>query len=129
MLAVLDSTVLIDYLRGRPAVDRVQGLRSRGDVAATTSINVEEIVRGLRETESESALRLFRGLIVLPIDEPAAWQAGTWRRQFAARGITLFPADCLIGAVAQQHRAVLCSGNPRDFPMSDLMLQHWPVGG
>ena len=28
MLAVLDSTVLIDFLRGRPAVERVAALRT-----------------------------------------------------------------------------------------------------
>jgi predicted nucleic acid-binding protein len=128
VLIVLDSTVLIDYLRGRPAVDRVRALRSRGDVPATTAINVEEIVRGLRESETDAARRLVRGLVVLPIDDTAAWRAGEWRRTFAERGVTLYQADCLIAAAAQQQRAVLCTGNPKDFPMSDLTVEHWPVG-
>lgn len=128
MLAVLDSTVLIDYLRGRPAVEGVQVLRSRGDVPATTAINVEEIVRGLRPSEIEAAERLCRGLVVLPIDEVAAWQAGAWRRSFAARGVTLFQADCLIAAAADHHRGVLFTGNPKDFPMPGLAVEHWPVG-
>jgi predicted nucleic acid-binding protein len=88
VLRVLDSTVLIDFLRGRPAVGRVIGLRTSGDVPATTAINVEEIVRGLRTDETEAARRLFSGLIILPIDSRAAWQAGMWRRKFAARGMT-----------------------------------------
>jgi len=57
----LDSTVLIDYLRGRPAVERVTTLREAGDIPATTAANVEEIVRGLRPTEAEAATRLFSG--------------------------------------------------------------------
>ena len=128
MLVVLDSTVLIDFLRGRPAVDRVRALRSRGDIPATTAINVEEIVRGLRANEYNAARQLFRGLLVLPIDEAAAWQAGTWRRDFAERGVTLFQADCLIAAATHGRQAVLCTGNPGDFPVPDLTLQHWPVG-
>jgi predicted nucleic acid-binding protein len=128
LLVVLDSTVLIDYLRGRPAVARVQQLRPRGDVPATTAINIEEIVRGLRAQEVEAASRLFRGLVVLPVDEGAAWQAGTWRRQHSARGVTLYQADCLIAAVAYRQAAMLATGNPKDFPMSDLQLEYWPVG-
>jgi predicted nucleic acid-binding protein len=128
MLVVLDSTVLIDYLRGRPAVDRVRALRPRGDIPATTAINVEEIVRGLRETEQDAAERLFRGLLVLPIDQTAAWQSGSWRRSLAQHGVTLFQADCLIAAATYQRQGVLCTGNPSDFPMPELTVQHWPVG-
>jgi predicted nucleic acid-binding protein len=128
VLRVLDSTVLIDYLRGRPAVDRVSALRAAGDVAATTGVNVEEIVRGLRPTEVGAVRSLFDGLLVLRIGRRAGWQAGTWRREFAARGVTLFQADCLIAAVAFVHGATLLTGNPKDFPMTGLAVEHWPVG-
>ncbi len=128
MLRVLDTTVLIDFLRGRPAVGRVAALRAGGDVPATTAINVEEILRGLREAETEAAARLFAGLAVLPVDRRAGWQAGTWRREFAARGVTLWQADCLVAATALVHQASLVTGNPKDFPMDDLEVDHWPVG-
>lgn len=128
MLRVLDSTVLIDYLRGRPAVGRVTALRGAGDVPATTAINVEEIVRGLRPAETDSARRLFSGLVVLPIGAPAAWQAGEWRRDHAARGVTLWQADCLIAAAVLSNGGSLMTGNPKDFPMPGLSVEHWPVG-
>lgn len=128
MLRVLDSTVLIDFLRGRPAVARVAALRGGGDVPATTAINVEEIVRGLREHETDAAGRLFAGLVVLPIDTRAGWQAGVWRRAYAASGITLWQADCLLAAATKVHGATLVTGNPKDFPMDGLQVEHWPVG-
>jgi predicted nucleic acid-binding protein len=128
VLCVLDSTVLIDFLRGRPAVERVRSLRARGDVPATTAINVDEIVRGLRPSETDAAQRLFGGLVVLPVGAPAGWRAGTWRRDFAASGVTLFQADCLIAAAAHLNGAVLVTGNPTDFPMPELRVEHWPVG-
>jgi hypothetical protein len=34
----------------------------------------------------------------------------------------------LVAATAWVHDARLCTGNPGDFPMPDLMLEHWPVG-
>jgi predicted nucleic acid-binding protein len=128
VLWVLDSTVLIDYLRGRPTVERVSALAGTGDLLATTAINVEEIVRGLRPAESSAATELFAGLEVLSVDLAAAWQAGEWRRGFSARGVTLWQADCLIAATAKVNGAALVTGNPKDFPMPELEVVHWPVG-
>ncbi|HQF02984.1 MAG TPA: type II toxin-antitoxin system VapC family toxin [Phycicoccus sp.] len=128
MLLALDTTVLIDHLRGRPVIHRIDQLLDRGVTLATTAINVEEIVRGLRDGEHTAAEGLFAGLAVLPITADAAWRAGEWRRQFAARGVTLWQADCLIGATALTHGADLATGNPKDFPMEELVVQHWPVG-
>jgi predicted nucleic acid-binding protein len=95
---VLDTTVLIDYLRGQPVVARVLDLTAHGEALATAAINVEEIARGLRDTERGAAQQLFAGLVVLPITGEAGWQAGEWRRSYAARGVTLWQADCLIAA-------------------------------
>jgi predicted nucleic acid-binding protein len=128
VLKLLDSTVLIDFLRGRPAVARLARLREVGDVPATTPINVEEIVRGLRPNEVTAAERLFAGLVVVPIDERVGWQAGEWRREHAERGVTLWQADCLIAGCALHNRATLVTGNPKDFPMAGITVEHWPVG-
>lgn len=128
MLQVLDTTVLIDHLRGRPAAERVLALQGRGITAATTAINVEEIVRGLRPPEKQEAQELFDGLVVLPVTADAAWLAGDWRREHAARGTTLWQADCLIAAVSVLAGAPLATGNPKDFPMDELDVLHWPVG-
>jgi predicted nucleic acid-binding protein len=97
-MLVLDSTVLIDYLRGRPAADRINALVDTGRDLATTGINVEEIVRGLRPDEAEAARALFAGLLVLSIDAEAGLTAGAWRREAAARGRTRTQADSLIAA-------------------------------
>lgn len=128
MIRLLDSTVLIDFLRGRPAVRRVRLLRAAGDVPATTAINVEEIVRGLRPREHAAAHQLFDGLVIVPITDTEAWQAGVWRREYAARRVTLWQADCLIAATAAQLGAVLATGNPKDFPMAGVVIEHWVVG-
>ncbi len=128
MRVVLDTTVLIDYLRGRAVVDRVTMLRRRGDVALTTAINLEEVVRGLRPDEEAAAGVLFDGLGIVPLGRSEGHQAGQWRRSFAQRGVTLSQADCLIAAAAYAVAAVLATGNPAHFPMGDITLEHWPVG-
>ena len=128
MLVLLDTTILIDCLRGRPVTDRVLALGESGDIPCTTAINVEEIVRGLRPAEEKAAAKLFRGLFALPLGEEEGLRAGRWRRDFARRGVTLSQADCLIAAAAASASATLATGNPRDFPMREVRVEHWPVG-
>lgn len=125
---VLDTTVLIDALRGRPAAARLRDLARRREVLLTTAVNVEEIVRGLRPSEQSSADALFTAVRVLPIRELDARRAGSWRREHAARGITLHQADCLIGAVTAGIGARLATGNAKHFPMPELMVEEWPPG-
>lgn len=125
---LLDSTVLIDALRGRPAGERLRALRRQGDEPWTCAISIEEIWRGLLPGEEAIAQRLARGLRCAPLGPPEGVRAGRWRRQFAGRGITLHPADCLIAAAAAGVNARLATGNPADFPMDDITVEHWPVG-
>ena len=125
---VLDSTVLIDALRGRPAADRLRALRRRGDEPWVCAISIEEIWRGLRPGEEAVAHRLVRGLRCAPLGPSEGVRAGAWRRDLAARGITVHQADCLIGAAAVGIDARLATGNPADFPMDELVVEHWPVG-
>ncbi len=110
MLVFLDTTVLIDHLRGRPVVGRVSGLVERGDVLCTSPVNVEELVRGLRSSETPAVDHLFDGLRVVPIGRREGRQAGEWPRGFAARGTTLSQADCLMAAAAHAAAAVLATG-------------------
>jgi predicted nucleic acid-binding protein len=128
MPLLLDSTVLIDALRGRPAAGRLRELNARRVPLLTTAINVEEIVRGLRPRETEAATDLFTAVRVLPVARQHGVTAGAWRRQFAERGITLQQADCLVAACAYDIAARLATGNPEDFPMPELTVEHWPVG-
>lgn len=125
---LLDTTVLIDVLRGRSAVERLRELRSAGDRPFVCAINVEEVARGLRPHEVASARRLVEGLRLVPLGDAEGWRAGDWRRGFAARGVTLTQADCLIAAAAVSIGARLATGNPKDFPMAGLVVEHWPAG-
>lgn len=126
---LLDSTVLIDLLRGRPlTLERLRTLRQAGDTPYACAINVEEIVRGLRAHEHGSARDLFAGLRIIPLGEAEGWRAGEWRRRYAREGQTLSQADCLVAAAAVSIAARLATGNARDFPMTDLTVEDWPTG-
>lgn len=126
---LLDTTVLIDVLRGRAeALRRLAALRSSGDSPCTCAINVEEVVRGLRPSEHAAARTLVRALRLVPLRDAEGWQAGEWRRRYGARGTTLAQADCLVAAAALAAGGRLATGNPRRFPMRELAVEHWPPG-
>jgi predicted nucleic acid-binding protein len=126
---LLDTTVLIDALRGRPATERIRRLRAGGEeVPHICAINVEEVVRGLRTGEEVAVRRFLDGLRLAPIGRAQAERAGQWRRAFGERGVTLSQADCLIAAAADGVGATLITGNPKDFPMEEVAVEHWPVG-
>jgi len=123
---LLDSTVLIDALRGRTAATRVAGLRRAGTEPWVCAISVEEIWRGVRTNEEPVVRRLFNGLRVAPLGVAEGIRAGAWRREFAEQGVTLHQADCLIAAAAIGIGASLATANVDDFPMSELTVEDWP---
>ena len=100
---LLDSTVLIDARRGRPAAARLAALRRIGTEPWTFVISVDEIWRGLRPGEEAVARR-------------------------ARQGGTLHQADCLIAAAAAGVNARLATANVDDLHTTEINVQHWPIG-
>jgi predicted nucleic acid-binding protein len=125
---LLDTTVLVDALRGREAAARIRGLRDTEEAPWICAMNIDEVLRGIREQERDAATRLMSGLHIAPLGRAEGTRAGDWRREFARRGITLAQADCLIAAAAVGVGARLATGNPKDFPMPEIRVEHWPVG-
>ena len=126
---LLDSTVVIDLLRRRPdAVQRLRALQLAGDEPYACAITAEEVTRGLRSREREAAGALFEGLLGAPLGVAEGRLAGWWRARYAARGRTLSQADALVAAAAVGVGATLATGNPKDFPMKGLEVDHWPTG-
>jgi predicted nucleic acid-binding protein len=126
---VIDTTVLIDVLKGRPGtLARYEALHPAGDDPYVCAVSVEEVAAGLRPSERHRAGLLLEGLREAPLGIAEGRLAGRWRRGYRQRGRTLSQADCLIAASAVRLGARLATGNPKDFPMKDVIVEHWPVG-
>ncbi|MGH2834655.1 MAG: PIN domain-containing protein [Solirubrobacteraceae bacterium] len=128
MRLLLDTTVLIDVLRGRPAAERVRALRDIGQTPWICAVNAEEVLRGARIDEETVVTRFLSGMRLAALDLSEGERAGRWRREYAEKGVTLSQADCLIAAAAVGAGARLATGNPKHFPMPELDVEHWPVG-
>lgn len=121
---VLDSTVLIGYLRDTPAI--AVSLRRRlgeGHTLATTCVNLAEVERGLRPKERRRAATFLDALRFLVTDREAARRAGQYQADFASRGLTIHTADALIAGTTRAHGAVLLTHNISDFPMPDVRVE------
>lgn len=129
MALLLDTTVLIDVLRGRPeTARRLRATRAGGAVPLVCAINVEEVWRGVRADEEPVVARLVDGLRIAPLGRREGERAAEWRREFARRGVTLSQADCLVAAAAAGVGARLATGNAKDFPMAGIDVEDWPAG-
>src|SRR6266536_3492313 len=99
MSAVLDTTVLIDVLRGHPqAVDYLLGLE---EVPVCSEVTRVEVLRGLRSAERGAAEQLFQRLRWIPLDEPTARSAGEVGRRFRRSRSGIGLADLVIAATAE----------------------------
>lgn len=128
MPLLLDTSVVIDALRGRFAGARIRALVESGEVPYICAVVSDEVQRGVRPEDQGRAALMFASLRAVPLGVLEGALAGTWRRDFAARGITLHQADCLIAAAAVAANATIATGNPKDFPMEGVAVAHWPVG-
>lgn len=128
MRILLDTTVLIDVLRGKSAAARLRELSTTAEPPYACAVNADEIWRGVRESERDAVERLLGALREAPLGIAEGLRAGEWRRLHARDGVTLSQADCLIAAAAVSVGATLATGNPAHFPMAELSVEHWPVG-
>ena len=127
MAVVLDTTAVIDLLRGRTGVlARLEALRRAGEVPYITAITAEEVERGLRPGEERRTAHVLTSFQVAPLGITEGMLAGVWAREYAREGV--HQSDCLIAAAAVGVGARIATGNPEDFPMEGVAVEHWPVG-
>ncbi|MCZ7566971.1 MAG: type II toxin-antitoxin system VapC family toxin [Ardenticatenaceae bacterium] len=110
---LLDTDVLIDYLRGRPeAIDYVDTLTNPLFVSVIT---VGELYAGVRDGAERSRLDTFLlAFTIIPVDQAIAVTGGLLRRDFGkSHGTGL--ADALIAATAQVHGLTVVSLNRKHF--------------
>jgi hypothetical protein len=121
---VLDSTFLIDHLRGEPAaVARFREMNETGDESIVTDITAAELWSGRRrgtEYEIDTFLRYIEYVHPGPV---TARLAGTWRAEARESGRTLDLPDALIAATAFDLEAAVLTRNVRDFELTPVRIE------
>ena len=124
---LLDTTVLIDHLRGRQeVVELVTTLAQQGHELRVCCVNIAELYSGIGHGERSKADLLTDAMGFQDVTPQIAKEAGRYRHDFARPGRTLSVADTLIAAAAIAGDATLITANTADFPMSEIQLQEQP---
>jgi predicted nucleic acid-binding protein len=109
-LAILDADVLVDYLLGEGAAEAVAA-RLEARAAATTSVVVYEVTRGLEPGERVELLRALRGVRVYPLDARAARRAADIWRELESTGRRVGDRDVLTAAIALEAKLPVLTRN------------------
>ena len=124
---LLDTTALIEYMRGRhEVVDFITTLARDGHRLGVCCINIGELYAGLGPSQRTLADQLIDNLETYEVTRHVAKEAGRYRYDSAGRGVTLTMADALIAATAVEETATLITANVRDFPMEGLLVMEHP---
>jgi predicted nucleic acid-binding protein len=124
MRLLVDSTFVIDYLKGDPtALDRWHTVFAEGDEPVVNEIVVCEVRAGLLAPDE---LKLASFLAPVEFVQPGpdtAMTAGRWRADARADGRHLGLADALIAAAAVANDAAVLTRNVRDFALTPVRVE------
>ena len=130
-MIVLDTNVVSELMKPHPADTVKNWLISLGDMPlGTTTVTLTEIEFGLqrlpegkRKTGLYTRFEIFSGsLAILPLDEPAAREAGRLWAIRQTAGLSSQPCDMLIAGITACSGEALATRNISDFEALPLQV-------
>ena len=119
MRLVLDTSVLIDHLRGRPkaATEIIPRAIASGDELWSSYVVRAEVLAGMRGVEEAATRDLLRLITWVDVDESLSEAAGALGRRFLSSHPGIEVADLIVAALTQHLDAELKTANVKHFPM------------
>ena len=118
MTIVVDTSVLIDHLRGDERAHRtLRGAADDGERLVASVVTKVEILAGMRADEEPSTRLLMRVLDWIPVDDVIAEQAGQLANRHLRSHPGVDPVDYIIAATTRTLDAALWTRNIKHFPM------------
>jgi predicted nucleic acid-binding protein len=118
MKLLLDTSVLVDHLRGHPAaVDLLLNANARGDELIGSVVSRAEVLGGMRSNERRATLALLDVPRWMDVTIEIADRAGQLARRYRSSHPGIDIADFLIVATCEVTGAQLATRNVKHFPM------------
>lgn len=120
-MPLLDTSFVIDFLRGDENAGRVMRMLSQGSAPLGVSPYTHfELYAGIgrsarAEDERRKVDEFLRGLAVFPFEPEAAKMAGLLDARLAEQGARVGLVDLLIGCTAIHHGEPVVTRNAREF--------------
>jgi predicted nucleic acid-binding protein len=123
--ALVDTSILIDYLRGHADARKLLERERTTGVLHASAITRLEILAGMRETEEDGTRALLSTLAWHPVDAEVADPAGALGRRWLPSHHGIDSADLAIAATVIRAGTELLTRNVKRFPMfSDLQAPY-----
>lgn len=119
---LLDSDVLIWHLRDQEETTELLARLSKEGILACSVVSIVEIQAGIRPGEENRTNALLNSLKAYDVTPAIAKLAGTFIRNYRAKGITLDFVDSIVAATAVLHDLTLFTYNPKHYPMPEVRL-------
>ncbi len=128
MRLLIDTSVLIDHLRGNEAACRllVDAVRA-GDQLWSVTVVRTEVLAGMRKGEEEATFALLEQLQWADVTVETADRAGALARRYLKSHPGIDTIDSIIAAAAEQLGAVLKTQNVKYFPMFARLTPAYPA--
>jgi len=118
MKVLLDTSVLIDHLRGhKEATAYLADDKSRGDELWSVSVVRTEVLAGMLPKEERATRAFLDEIQWVDVDLELADRAGDLARKYLKSHRGVDSIDYIVGASAQALDADLATTNVRHFPM------------
>jgi predicted nucleic acid-binding protein len=112
---LLDTTILVDYLRGRQeAIDLMEALGGKFAASVASVLELNAGVRNRREEQHTE--QLLSQAALFPVTFEIAKRAGAFVRIYEASH-SIGSMDAIIAATAEHHGLRLATLNTKHFPM------------
>jgi predicted nucleic acid-binding protein len=117
MTVLVDTSVLIDYLRGHQGAAAVLERERAAAPLRASEITRLEVLAGMRPAEEDATRSLLSTLLWHAVDADVAEDAGALGRRWLPSHHTIDSADLAIAATAIRAGAQLLTRNVRRFPL------------
>lgn len=119
-LIVLDTTVVVDLLRGAMEAQAFRDALTRQ--ITCSEVTRVELLSSMRSHERSRTERLFSIVRWIPVDEGIARHAGSLGRQYRRSHAGIGAVDLIVAATALELDAPLATLNVRHFPMFEGLV-------
>lgn len=118
MTILVDTSVLIDHLRGNQAArEAVEVAVRRGERIVCSVVTRVEVLAGVRPGEEVPTRRLLDQVEWIPVTTVLAEEAGMLANRYLRSHPGVDSVDFIIAATALELNAVLWTRNVKHFPM------------
>ena len=127
----LDTDILSYFFAGNDQIrDNLRDNIEKGKQIAVTSINVYEVLKGLKYRNNLSKEKQFisflKSIVVFTLDDTAITEAADIYAKLRKNGNPAGDADILIAAIVISNNGVLVSNNTRHYThIQNLRLINW----